>query len=145
VPGHLTVYILKRFWLVLPLAAAAIAVAGACALGVSRLMASLAGTPVQPWLKMPGFILIALTFLGAVMSQLFVVFSWLEQRAVRGDFSRADREARFCAAFALTSAFVALPMLLLAVSFRSFPAILAAIGVVAALICFIYDAHGSGE
>ena len=137
---HIRVYILRRFWIVLPLAAAAIAVSGACVLGVARFLLGFTA-PSQPWLLLPGFMVVAFTFFGALLAQLFVLFSWLEQAAA-GDTPLAEREARFVAAFAMMCAFVALPLLLLAVAFRSMPAILGAVGVVTLLICLIYDSHG---
>ncbi len=70
-------YVLKRLWLVVPAVAFFLALSVSCAAATVVAFAS-----VRTWLALPGLVLAPAVLVGSLFLQLYVFFSWLEDRAL---------------------------------------------------------------
>ena len=77
------VYALKRIWLVIPIGFLCAAVSGAGALGVILFIRHVFDPAPGSWLLGASFLVALFIWLGGMILQLFVLFSWLAKRALR--------------------------------------------------------------
>jgi len=146
------VYVLKRMWLVIPAGFVFAAVSGAGASGTFALLAHLSEPPMTGWLPVVLLLASLFVFFGAMLSQLYALFSWLETRALRagalepksasppldGEFDRTRRD-RTRSTLWLIIAFVITPLVALAAMFPSVAVLLIMVAVFAPIVYTLFD------
>lgn len=107
-------YVLRRLWLVVPAAALFFTLSVSCAAATVVAFASM-----STWLALPGLLLAPAVLVGSLFLQLFVFFTWLEDRALARALGRKPTHRRALAALppvlpVLAIALLGLPIALLA-------------------------------
>jgi len=129
-------YVLRRMWFVIPLSIVFVLIGSACAAGAIAFLLGLV-EPAPRW-----FVVIVLCFgaalwLASIMSQVCVLFAWLERRALQASSSTEVR--RKTSFWVLIAVFVALPMGMFALLLPQVALILIAVGIVSPIVLSIFD------
>ena len=108
-------YVVKRLWLVVPALALFFALSASCAAATVVALATM-----STWLALPGLLLAPLVLVGSLFLQLYVFFTWLEDRALARALGRKPTQRRALAALpavppVLAVAVLVVPLALLAV------------------------------
>lgn len=145
------VYVLKRMWLVIPASLIFCVVGGASAAGVVLFIARFFEQPTQGWSGTFVLVVGLLVWLGAMISQLYCLFSWLQVRALRKSALESpqmeltlnlpgpSRPGRTKSSIWLIVTFVAVPLIALAAISSSFAVFLIAALVFAPIIYTMFD------
>jgi hypothetical protein len=99
-------YVRRRLWLIGPLCAVMLATSVACAAATIVLF-----TEIAPWLALVGILLAPLVLFGSLLLQAYVLFSWLEDRALHRAGAHLARAPDV--PWALAAAVVFLPLAIL--------------------------------
>jgi uncharacterized membrane protein (DUF485 family) len=87
-------YVLRRMWFVIPVALAFAAVSFAAAAGSVIFASRFVTQPVSGWTATAIFALGAVVWVGGVISQLYILFRWLENKALRQTSTANPRRMR---------------------------------------------------
>jgi hypothetical protein len=143
-------YALRRMWLILPTGLIFFLVGTSCALGTVVFLIQFIEKPFEGW-SVAGFLVLGMVvWFAAVMSQFYMLFSWLEVRALRE--SRIERSGaaqnvaelrpssrRTKSSAWLIATFVVVPLFALAAVSPSFAIFLVAVGIFAPIIYTLFD------
>jgi len=149
-------YALRRMWLIIPAVLIFFLNASACAVGTVVYLSQLFVPPMNKWLAIGvvgGVLGLGLfVWFAAVMSQLYVLFSWLEARALRESQGRllpiprgiGEPDARSRSTRARTSAwliviFVVVPLFAFAAVSPSVAMVLIAVAIFAPILYTLID------
>ena len=149
--------VLRWMWLVVPAGVAFLAISVVCAFGVFGACMMFAGVtgPVpgkpDPWLLVLAKLLGSFFWFGAICSQFYALFSWLERRAFRGERVRQIDPAadmtlsppgRASSVLWLVATFVFAPLTVVAATARTSVSSLALAVALAFLAPIIYSLFG---
>ena len=145
-------YALKRMWLILPAGLIFLIVGGACAIGTVVFVRQFFQQPVEGRLGTSILIVGLVAWFGAVVAQLYVLFSWLENRALRESMAGASQTAQTAQEFSarpsnnrarsslwLVAVFVVAPLFALAAASPSIAIILVVVAIFAPIIYTLFD------
>lgn len=145
-------YALRRVWLILPAGLIFFLVGSACAAGTVVFLGQFFEKPFKGWLVASLLVLGPFVWFAAVMSQFYMLFSWLEVRALResragssptaqgiGELSPISSATRVKSSAWLIATFVVVPLFALAAVWPSFALVLVAVGICAPIIYTLFD------
>jgi len=130
-------YVLRRMWFVIPLSLVFVLIGSACAAGVIAFLRGLVAQPPARWFVVTVLCFGAAVWIASIVSQLYVLFAWLERQASRG--SRKPDGRGKSSWWVLIAVFVALPMCTFALLFPQVALILIAVGVLSPIALSMFD------
>jgi hypothetical protein len=131
------IYLLRRFWLIIPVGFISVLIGSACAIGAVAFLFRFVDQPAPGWLASAILGFGAVIWLVSIISQLYVLLAWLHRRAFAQ--ARPSGIRRDAASLFLIAVFVAFPMLLFALVSAQAALILVAAGVCAPVVLSLLD------
>jgi len=130
-------YVLRRMWFVIPLSLVFTLIGSACAVGVVTLLFGLVVQPAPRWFVVIALCFGAVVWLASIISQLYVLLTWLERQASR--ISRKMDRRRKSSWWVLLGVFVVLPMGVFALLFPQVALVLVAVGILSPIALSLFD------
>jgi hypothetical protein len=131
------IYLLRRLWLVIPIAFVSVLIGSACAVGTMYFLHGFVTQPAPGWSVVVLFGVGALVWFASIISQIYALLAWLHRRAFSQSYS--SKSPRSAASLVLIAGFVVLPLLLFALFSVQAALVLVAAGICVPIALSLFD------